>query len=186
VSVLEALAAARPGQRSRRRLRELAFAIGAVLVALSFVRFGFGPRAVVGAFFAAVLVVLSVVDLEERRIPNRIVLPATAVVLAAQVGFFPERALEWVVASLAAALFLLLPLLVYPGGMGMGDVKMALLLGAALGQAVVVALLVGTLVPGVLAAILLASRGAAARKTALPYGPFLALGGLVALFFGAR
>jgi leader peptidase (prepilin peptidase)/N-methyltransferase len=146
--------------------------------------FGANARGVVGAVFAAVLVVLSAIDLERRIIPNRIVLPATLAVLLIHAAFSPELIVEAVVASLAAALVLYLPLALYPAGMGMGDVKLALLLGAALGKTVVVALVVGLVAPLPVAIALLLLRGPGARKTAIPFGPFLALGGLVALFFG--
>jgi prepilin signal peptidase PulO-like enzyme (type II secretory pathway) len=81
-----------------------------------------------------VLVVLSAIDLEQRIVPNVIVLPATAVVLAGNLVVFPDRRLEFVGAMLGAGLLLLLPLLVYPAGMGKGDVKLAMLLGAGLGR----------------------------------------------------
>ena len=100
-------------------------------------RFGFSGRAVVGAFFACVLVLLSAIDLDRRLIPNVIVLPALAICLAAQIALYPDHALEWVLASFLAALALFLPLLVVPTGMGMGDVKLAALLGAVLGRSVV-------------------------------------------------
>ena len=111
-------------------------------------------------------------------------MPATAVVLIAQTLLHPS--LEWTIAALAAAVFLFLPLLVYPAGMGMGDVKLALLLGAMLGRNVAVALMIG-LLSGMLPAIFLfATQGMAARKKAIPFGPFLALGGVIALFAGGE
>ena len=88
------------------------------------------------AFFAAVLVALSVIDVRTRRLPNRIVLPAAALVLAAQIAIAPDRALEWTLGALGAFAFLLAAALLNPAGLGMGDVKLALLLGAALGWAV--------------------------------------------------
>jgi len=106
------------------RTRNVATAFaGLVLVAGCFARFGLEPEAFIGSFFAIVLLVLSVIDLERRIIPDRIVLPATAVVLASQLAFFPGQGLEWVLASIGAALFFLLPILVYPQGMGLGDVS---------------------------------------------------------------
>lgn len=166
------------------RIRSFALGLGgAFLTAACFARFGLEPEALVGSLFAVVLLALAVIDLERRIVPNRIVLPATAVILVAQVAFSPDRALEWVLASVGAALFLLLPLLVYPKGMGMGDVKLALLLGAGLGLSVVPALVVGLLAGFVGAVIVLVVRGPAARKLAMPFVPFLAFGGLVALFF---
>ena len=128
------------------------------------------------------LVVLAAIDLERRIIPNRIVLPAVVLILAAQIALSPDRALEWTAASLGAALFLLLPLLVYPSGMGMGDVKLALLLGAGLGWAIVPALVAGLFAAFIVALVVLVRGGLAARKTALPFGPFLVLGALFGLF----
>jgi leader peptidase (prepilin peptidase) / N-methyltransferase len=165
------------------RLRAGAAAASALVVAGCFYRFGLGTEAVVASCFAVVLVLLATIDLERRVIPNRIVLPATGLILVTQIALSPDRALEWVAAALGAALFLLLPLLIYPSGMGMGDVKLALLLGAGLGWAVVPALFVGLMAAFVAAVVVLVRGGLAARKTALPFGPFLALGGLVALFF---
>jgi leader peptidase (prepilin peptidase)/N-methyltransferase len=162
----------------------VATAAASTLVAVGcFYRFGFGTEAVVASCFAVVLVVLAAIDLERRIIPNRIVLPATGLILATQIALSPDRAFEWVAAAVGTALFLLLPLLIYPSGMGMGDVKLALLLGAGLGWAVVPALFVGLMAAFVAAVVVLARGGLAARKTALPFGPFLAFGGLVALFF---
>jgi leader peptidase (prepilin peptidase)/N-methyltransferase len=138
----------------------------------------------VGAFFVTVLVALSAIDFERRILPDKIVLPSTVVVLAAQVALFPDRALEWVLAALAASLFLFVALLAYPKGMGMGDVKLALLLGAALGRYVSVGLMVGMLAAMVVGIVLLVRHGPAARKMAIPFGPFLALGSVVALFWG--
>jgi leader peptidase (prepilin peptidase)/N-methyltransferase len=156
----------------------------AALVAACFLRFGLTPDAFVAAYFVSVLVVLSAIDLEHRILPDKIVLPSAAVVLAAQIALHPDRAMEWVAASLGAALFLFLALLAYPRGMGMGDVKLCLLLGAMLGWSVAVGLMLGMLAALVPAAVLLARHGAAARKMGIPFGPFLALGAVVALFVG--
>ena len=154
----------------------------ALLVAGCFWRFGVSWDAVVGSFFVAVLVVISAIDVEHRIIPNRIVVPAAALVLAARTVTHPS--VEWVVAGLGASLFLLLAALAYPAGMGMGDVKLALLLGFAVGRSVPVALMLGMIAALVPSVALLAKHGSAARKMAIPFGPFLALGGLVALFWG--
>ncbi|MBA3716889.1 MAG: prepilin peptidase [Actinobacteria bacterium] len=139
-------------------------------------------HAAVLAFFAAVLVVLSAIDLRTRRLPNRIVLPAAALVLAAQIAIAPDRALEWTLGAAGAFAFLLAAALVNPAGLGMGDVKLALLLGAALGWAVAPALFIGLAAASVAGVVLIVRGGWAARKTALPLGPFLAFGGIAALF----
>ena len=154
----------------------------AVLTSACILKFGVSWHALVAAFFCACLVAVSATDLERRVIPNLIVLPAAGVVLAANTLLDPS--VEWAAAGLGAALFLFIAALAYPGGMGMGDVKLALLLGVAVGRTIPVALLVGMLSALVPSAVLLARHGAAARKMAIPFGPFLAFGGVVALFAG--
>lgn len=158
--------------------------VTALLLVACGLRFGLTGRALVAGFFCAVLVVISAVDIEHRIVPNRIVLPAAAIVLLAQTALEPSP--EWVLAAAGGAAFLFLAVLAYPKGMGMGDVKLALLLGAAVGRSVPVALMVGMLVALLPAIVLFARHGAAARKLAIPFAPFLALGGLVALFAGDR
>jgi leader peptidase (prepilin peptidase) / N-methyltransferase len=154
----------------------------ALLVGASVLAFGFSAEAAVASFFCAALVAVSVVDLERHIIPNRIVLPAAAVVLAAQTLLFPSP--EWALAAFAAALFLFLAALAYPAGMGMGDVKLALLLGAMLGRTVPVAMMIAMIAALVPAIVLLIRHGSAARKMGIPFGPFLAFGGIVGLFAG--
>jgi leader peptidase (prepilin peptidase)/N-methyltransferase len=140
------------------------------------------PHDAVLAIFAVVLVVLAVVDYRTRRLPNVIVLPTAAFVLVAQIVLEPQRALEYLAAAAGASLFLLVPALLKPEGLGMGDVKLALLLGAALGRSVVAALLIGLVAAGLVGAAILIRSGWSARKTTIPLGPFLALGGLAVLF----
>jgi leader peptidase (prepilin peptidase)/N-methyltransferase len=154
----------------------------ALLIAACFLDFGLTWEAAVAAFFCAVLVVLSAIDIETYLIPNKIVLPAAAIVLAAQTVIDPSP--EWLIAGLGAALFFFLAALAYPAGMGMGDVKLALLLGFMLGRTVPVALMIGMVSALVPAVVLLARHGQAARKMRIPFGPFLALGGVIALFAG--
>ena len=152
------------------------------LVAACFVAFGLSAEAFVASFFCVVLVVLSAIDLTHRIVPNRIVLPAALAVLVAQTVLEPSP--EWAVGALGAAGFLFVAALAYPAGMGLGDVKLALLLGAMLGRTVPVALMVGMIAALVPSVVLLARHGAAARKMGIPFAPFLSFGALVALFFG--
>ena len=154
----------------------------ALLISGCFLRFGASGRAVVASIFCATLVAVSTTDLERRIIPNKIVLPAALIVLVGQTLVEPSP--EWAIAGAAASGGLLLTALVYPAGMGMGDVKLALLLGVALGRTVPVALLLGMVAALVPSAVLFARHGSRARKMAIPFGPFLALGGVVALFAG--
>jgi prepilin signal peptidase PulO-like enzyme (type II secretory pathway) len=173
--------------RALPRERKIAVAaISIVLAAACFARFGLTGRAVVGAVFCAVLVLLTATDLERRLIPNVIVLPALVVLLAAQIALYPDKALEWVLSSLFAALFLFVPMLVYPTGMGMGDVKLAALLGAVLGKSVAVAILIAIVAGALFSVGLLLKEGMGARKRAFAYGPFLAFGGVVVLLLGGR
>ena len=129
-------------------------AVTALLVAGCALKFGFSWDFLVAALFCAVLVAVSATDLERRIIPNRIVAAGgDRRALAAQTLLHPS--VEWIAAGLGAAAFFLLAALAYPGGMGMGDVKLALLLGVVLGRTVPVALMIGmisALVPSVVLA----------------------------------
>jgi leader peptidase (prepilin peptidase)/N-methyltransferase len=156
----------------------------ALLVAACVFDFGLSGRFAVAAVFCAVLVAVTATDLTHRIIPNRIVLPAAVVILAAQTAL--DLSPQWTLGALGASGFLFLAVLAYPAGMGMGDVKLALVMGAALGKAVPVALMLGMLSALVPAVILLARHGSAARKMGIPFGPFLALGSVIALFFGEQ
>jgi leader peptidase (prepilin peptidase)/N-methyltransferase len=156
--------------------------VTALLVAGCVLAFGLTAKAAVAAFFCAVLVAVSAIDAAHRIIPNRIVLPAAAVVLLANTLLTLSP--QWAIAGLGAAGFLLAAALVYPAGMGMGDVKLALLMGAALGKTVSVALMAGMLAAMIPGVVILAKHGKAGRKMGVPFGPFLALGSVVALFWG--
>ncbi len=156
--------------------------VTAVLIAGCVWKFGLSGDAAIAAFFGAALVAVSATDLEHRIVPNRIVVPAAAIVLVAQTALHPS--VEWVLGALGASGFLFLAALVYPKGMGMGDVKLALLMGAMLGRTAAVALMVGMVSALVPSVFLLARHGSKARKMGIPFAPFLALGGVVALFAG--
>jgi leader peptidase (prepilin peptidase) / N-methyltransferase len=156
----------------------------ALLVVACVLAFGLSAHAAVAAFFCATLVAISVTDFEHRKIPNRIVVPAAAVVLVAQTALEPSP--EWVLAALGASGFLFVTAVIYPAGMGMGDVKLALLMGAALGRNVSVALMLGMIFALVPSIVILARHGKAGRKMGIPFGPFLALGSVVALFAGEQ
>jgi leader peptidase (prepilin peptidase)/N-methyltransferase len=154
----------------------------ALLVAACVLAFGLTFYAAIAAFFCCTLVAISAIDIEHRIVPDRIVLPAAATVLVAQV--VREPSIEWPLAALLAALFLFVAAVIYPAGMGMGDVKLALLMGAMLGKVVPVALVLGMVCGVVPSVYLLARHGRAARKMGIPFAPFLALGSVIALFAG--
>ena len=152
------------------------------LGALSGLVYGLTLEALVAAVFCWVLVIVTRTDLEHRLIPDRIVLPGALLVLAGRT--VDEPSVAGVLGGLGAGLGLFLLVLAYPRGMGMGDVKLAFFMGCGLGLAVVVALFVGFLAAAVPAIALLVRHGSAARKQAIPLGPFLALGAVIALFAG--
>jgi len=154
----------------------------ALLIAGAALKFGLTWDFAIAAIFLAALVTVSATDFERRIIPNRVVVPAAAVVLAAKTIVHPS--VEWAIAGFGASAFLLVAALVYPAGMGMGDVKLAALIGFAVGRSVPAALLLGFIAALVPSAVLMARHGRAARKMAIPLGPFLALGGVIGLFAG--
>jgi leader peptidase (prepilin peptidase) / N-methyltransferase len=154
--------------------------LGAALAFAALLRIGATPAGLLAAGVLGVLAVLAFIDADVRLLPNRIVLPAIAGVLAWQLAFFPGRFAEVVLAAVGAAGFLLLPSLFRRGAMGMGDVKLAALLGAALGAPVALALAVGSLAAWPVALVLVI-RGASVRGTMIPFGPFLAFGAAVVL-----
>ena len=134
--------------------------------------------------FAAVLIAVAFIDLDHRIIPNRILAPAAIYGVAAaalvRTGDLPEL----LIAGAAAFLALLLTALAYPAGMGMGDVKLAGVMGLYLGIAVIPALLAAFLAGTLVGLAMIAREGAGARKEGVPFGPFLALGGLIGLLAG--
>jgi leader peptidase (prepilin peptidase) / N-methyltransferase len=156
-----------------------------LLCALVVVAKGADADALLGLALVLLLVPITLIDLDHRIIPNRLTLIG-AVIAPLLVAFTDPGALpEHLIAGVAAGGFFLIALLAYPSGMGMGDVKLAavlgLFLGRAVGPAIFVALVSGTLV----GALVIARKGTReGRKTAVPFGPFLALGGVVALFAG--
>ena len=154
-------------------------AIGLPLLAVA--TFGFDRQALIAAIASVVLTVLAAIDIEHRVLPNRIVLPATALLLALQLLFFPGDALQWLLAGVAAAAFLALPLIFRRDAMGMGDIKLAVLLGTIVGWDVFGAIVVGcfAIVP---IALWMRVRQGSIKGATLPFGPFLAFGTLLILF----
>jgi leader peptidase (prepilin peptidase)/N-methyltransferase len=161
-------------------LRHAAAVAALALVAACLVAFGLTALGALAAFAAVVLVVVSVTDLERRIIPNRIVLPATAIVLVGHTLADPGP--EWALGALGASAFLFVAALISPQGMGMGDVKLALLIGALLGRGAAPALAIGSVLAVVPSIAILIRHGRAGRKMGFPFGPFLALGALIVLF----
>ncbi len=158
-----------------------ALCVGAVLVHHS-------ASAIALSIVLILLVVpIALIDLEYRIIPNKLTALGAVLALAIGLALDPAGEPERLIAAAAAGGFFLLAALAYPGGMGMGDVKLAAMLGLFLGAAVAAALLIALLAGVALGAVVIARKGARdGRKTAVPFGPFLALGALVAVFVGPQ
>jgi leader peptidase (prepilin peptidase)/N-methyltransferase len=158
-----------------------ALCIGAVLV----------HHSAGGIALSIVLILLVVpaglIDLEHRIIPNRITALGAVLALVIGLALDPAGEPERLIAGAGAGGFLLLAALAYPGGMGMGDVKLAGVMGLFLGAAVAPALLIALLAGVLFGVVVIARKGAQeGRKTAVPFGPFLALGALLAVFLGQQ
>ncbi|HEX5852272.1 MAG TPA: prepilin peptidase [Solirubrobacteraceae bacterium] len=148
-------------------------------------------EATVEIALAIVLILLIVpaalIDLEHRIIPNRITALGALLALGIGLALDPSGEPERLLAGAGAGGFLLLAALAYPGGMGMGDVKLAGMMGLFLGAAVAPAILIALITGVLLGMVVIARKGAReGRKTAVPFGPFLALGALSAIFVGQR
>jgi leader peptidase (prepilin peptidase)/N-methyltransferase len=166
----------------RYPLTELA--LGVLYVATVLVLWGDGGEIALGLVFVTVLMAVTLTDLERRIIPNKILLAGAILCLAIAVPTDPGGAPERMIAAVAAGGLLFLVALAYPQGMGLGDVKLVATRGHFLGRAVAPAFLFALLAGSVVGLALIASRGAEARKMAIPFGPFLALGGLVGMLAG--
>jgi leader peptidase (prepilin peptidase) / N-methyltransferase len=134
--------------------------------------------------FVAALIALAGIDFDHKLLPNKIVYPLAAYGVIATLLVESGELVEHVIAGAGAFTFLLVAVLAYPRGMGMGDVKLAGAMGLYLGASVIPALLVAFLSGSLVGVVILAREGAAARKKAIPFGVFLALGGIVGLLAG--
>jgi leader peptidase (prepilin peptidase) / N-methyltransferase len=139
---------------------------------------------VLGCVFASVLAVITLTDLERRIIPNRIVAFGAAAGIALVAAIDPGNLPESLIAAAAGGGFLLIAAIAYPRGMGMGDVKLVAMMGIYLGSSIAPALLIGFAAGSIVGVALMLRDGAQARRTAIPFGPFLALGGVLGLLIG--
>jgi len=175
----------RPGEAEPRPIVRLGFAAAALVAGAGVAaRIGADVDLVAALAFVAVATAIAIVDMEQFRVPNRLVLPAVVAALVWQAVFHLGDLLTCVIAGAGAALFFLLAFVVSRGAVGMGDVKFALLLGLVLGEDVVTGVFVATLAGAVAGGIVLWREGRAGRKTPIPYAPFLAAGAIVALLVG--
>jgi leader peptidase (prepilin peptidase) / N-methyltransferase len=173
------------GERISARYPLIELATAVVFAAIAIVN-GFDTDLILELPFAAMLIAVSGIDLEHRIIPNKIVVPMAVFGLAATAAVRPDFLVEALIGGAAAFTFMFVIALVHPKGMGMGDVKLAGVMGVFLGLSVVPALLLGFLSGSLVGVAILAKHGAAGRKRGVPFAPFLALGGLVALLAGAE
>jgi leader peptidase (prepilin peptidase) / N-methyltransferase len=136
--------------------------------------------------FAAMLIAVADIDLEHRIVPNKILLPMAVYGVAASAVVRTDMLPELLIAGAAAFTFLLVAALIHPAGMGMGDVKLAGVMGLYLGASLAPALLVAFLSGSVVGIGVMLKHGAGGRKKGVPFAPFLAFGAVVALFAGAQ
>jgi leader peptidase (prepilin peptidase) / N-methyltransferase len=152
-----------------------------ILVAGALAAQGFTARGLVGAVLCPVLALLTAIDLRHRLLPNAIVLPAAALVVVLVAASEPHRLVAHLVAGAVYAGVLLVLALAFPTGMGMGDAKLALLIGVALGVDTELAVIVSSAAMFAFGLAALVRDGRAALRRTIPFGPFLALGAVAAV-----
>lgn len=158
-------------------------AITAGAYVLAYWRLGLGWPLLVAWAFISVLVSVAFIDYDHMIIPDRIVLPGALIGLMASVALHPQRWWVYLAGGLGAAAFMFLLVMIWPGGMGPGDIKMALFMGAVLGGQIVVALFAAFLI-GSLVGVFMLLVQKRSRKEKIPFGPYLALGGVLAALVG--
>jgi leader peptidase (prepilin peptidase)/N-methyltransferase len=165
-------------------MRVLVVAASVVAVAASFSTFGFSGKALLGAVFCPTLILLAAIDAKHKILPNAIILPATLAIGLIVAASAPGDFLSHLAAGAALGGFFFLFGTIFAGSLGMGDAKLGFLIGLALGSKTLGATLIAFAGLLVAALYVLATRGTSARKDAIPFGPFLSLGAIVAFFLG--
>ena len=158
--------------------------LGALFAAAAIVLKGDPAEIAMGFALLATLAAITLTDLERRVIPNAILAVSAVIGVALAATMDPSSLPERAIAALGAGGFLLLAAVAYPKGMGMGDVKLAAVIGLYLGRAVAPAMLVALAAGALVGVVMMLRDGAGARKSAVPFGPFLALGAVVGLLAG--
>jgi leader peptidase (prepilin peptidase)/N-methyltransferase len=171
------------GARISPRYPAVELITAVVFAAVVLVR-GFDDDLIIELPFVAALIALAGIDLDHKLLPNKIVYPLAAWGIVAVLIADSGDIVEHLVAGAGAFLFLFAAVLAYPRGMGMGDVKLAGAMGIYLGASVIPALLIAFLAGSLVGVAIIAREGAEARKKAVPFGIFLALGGIVAVLAG--
>ena len=163
-------------------LRAVVVAGGLALAVASFVVFGFSGEALLGAVFCPTLVLLAAIDAKHKLLPNAIILPASLAIGLIVAASTPGDFLWHLAAGAALGGFFFLFGTIFAGSLGMGDAKLGFLIGLALGSHTFGAAIIAFAGLLIAALYVLATRGTSARKDAIPFGPFLALGGILAYF----
>ncbi len=172
------------GARISPRYPLTELSVGLLFVATVLVYLHDAAEALIGLVFVTVLAIVTLTDLERRIIPNKVLIAGVVLCLAIAVPTDPAGVPERLIAAAGAGGIFFLVVLAYPAGMGLGDVKLAATMGLFLGRAVAPAILAALLVGSFVGLVLIARHGSGARKMAIPFGPFLALGGTVGLLAG--
>lgn len=166
----------------RYPLTELA--VGALYAATVIVYRHDAAEAAIGLVFVAMLAIITLTDLDRRIIPNKVLIAGAVICLAIAIPTDPGGVPERLIAAAAGGGVFFLIVLAYPRGMGLGDVKLVATMGLFLGRGLAPAVLAGLLAGSVVGLALIATRGPDARKMTIPFGPFLAFGGIVGLLAG--
>jgi prepilin signal peptidase PulO-like enzyme (type II secretory pathway) len=174
------------GTSPSARRRWIVCIVTAVLFAALALQIGINAELAPALLLTALIVPASAIDLRYRIIPDAINLPGAVAVLVLAVIAQPDRWLEFLLGGLLGAFFLFVPSIISRGGMGMGDVKMMLMIGFCLGQYVLVALFFGFLLSLIPSFAMFVTKGWKARKITFPFGPFLAAGAMIALLWGPQ
>jgi leader peptidase (prepilin peptidase)/N-methyltransferase len=172
------------GERISARYPLIEIGTGVAFAATALVLRGEPAQLALGLVFVATLAAITLTDLELRVIPNKVLIVSALAGVALAAALDPSSLPERAIAAAAAGGGLFLVALAYPRGMGLGDVKLAAVMGLYLGRAVAPALLIAFAAGALVGLVLIARDGAAARKRAIPFGPFLALGGLIGVLAG--
>jgi leader peptidase (prepilin peptidase)/N-methyltransferase len=161
-------------------------ALTAALFVVVGLHVGAEPELIPALLFTALMVAVAAIDLEHKIIPNRLTAPAAVAAVALWAVIDPSALPEHLIAGAIAGGAMLIVAVAYPAGMGMGDVKLAGVMGLYLGKSVAPALFIGFAAGALVGMGIVAVRGAEARKQGVPFGPFLAFGGIVGLLVGPQ
>jgi len=156
-----------------------------LLCALVVIVKGADEDAILGLVLVLLLVPITLIDLDHHLIPNKLTYPGAVVGIVLVLLLDPDSLVESLIAAFGAGGFLFVAWILYPRGMGMGDVKLAFVLGVYLGRAVVPAMFAAFVAGALIGAVIIARMGVReGRKAGIPFGPWLALGGIVGLLAG--